>query len=102
MVIPELVTGTVEYDDDDDDKAHNVEGIQDEVRHGEFVETSYGHVVRLIDAIVVEFVQFSIDNVPIFCQLPLFMGPEVGRAVQPVRHSYGMARHLKFPAFLRS
>jgi len=72
--IPELVTDAMEHDDDDEaDDAEN----KDDVQRGELVVTSYCNVLCLIDAVVVELIQFSIDNGPIFSEIPVVLGPEV-------------------------
>ena len=72
--IPELVTDAVEYDDDDD--ADDAE-TQDNVQCGEFVVTSYCNILCRIDAVVFELVQFSVDDSPIFSEIPVVLGPEV-------------------------
>jgi len=73
--IPELVTDAMEHDDDDE--AHDAEN-QDNVQCGEFVVTSYCNVLCLLDTVVVELVQFSVNNGSIFSEMPVVLGPDVG------------------------
>ena len=40
--------------------------------------TNYCHVLRLLDAVVVELVQFSVDDGPIFSDSPVVPGKKVG------------------------
>ena len=81
VVVPELVTGAVA--DDDDDDAHDADGHHDELGCGPHVVTGvlvaahHGHVLCLLDAVVIELEQFSVNGCPIGRELQVALGVEV-------------------------
>ena len=82
VVVPELVTRAVA--DDDDDDTNNANGHHDglsrgpDVVTGALVATRHGHVRCLLDAVVVELVQVSVDDCSVRSKLPVVPRPEIG------------------------
>ena len=81
VVVPELVTGAVA--DDDDDDAHDADGHHDQLGRGPhvivgvLVAAHHRHVLCLLDAIVIELIKFVVDDSLIVRVIPMFLGPEV-------------------------